>query len=217
MEQKITALKVQKRNPNRVSVYLDGEFAFGLSKIVAVWLRVGQELSEAKIASLQAQETLEVAYQQALNFLSYRPRSEQEVAKKLYEKGFDDNVVSETIKRLQEDRFLGDEQFAKLWVENRSTFRPRSHRLLKLELRQKGISDDHIQSALAEAGDESKLALDAAIRYARRLANLEWDEFRKRLGAYLLRRGFSYGTINPILRQVWSQVSSAEHQSEMEI
>ncbi len=217
MEQKITALKVQKRNPNRVSVYLDGEFAFGVSKIVAVWLRVGQELSEAKIASLQAQETLEVAYQQALHFLSYRPRSEQEVAKKLYEKGFDDNVVSETIKRLQEDRFLGDEQFAKLWVENRSTFRPRSHRLLKLELRQKGISDDHIQSALAEAGDESKLALDAAIRYARRLANLEWDEFRKRLGAYLLRRGFSYGTINPILRQVWSQVSSAEHQSEMEI
>ena len=52
MNQKITALKAQKRNPNRVNVYLDGNFAFGVARIVAAWLNIGQELSPEKVASL---------------------------------------------------------------------------------------------------------------------------------------------------------------------
>ena len=84
---KITALKVQKRNPNRVNVYLDDEFAFGLARIVAAWLHIGQELSVDKIALLQAQDAGEVAYLQALHFISFRPRSEVEVHRKLAEKG----------------------------------------------------------------------------------------------------------------------------------
>ncbi|HOG79782.1 MAG TPA: hypothetical protein PK454_08510, partial [Anaerolineaceae bacterium] len=66
MDQKITALKVQKRNPNRVNVYLDGDFAFGLARVVAAWLQIGQILTPEKITSLQAQDTHEVAYQKAL-------------------------------------------------------------------------------------------------------------------------------------------------------
>jgi regulatory protein len=76
---RITALKLQKRNKERVNVYLDGEFAFGLARIVAAWLQVGQELDEEKIAALLAQDGVEVAYQRALKFISYRPRSEKEV------------------------------------------------------------------------------------------------------------------------------------------
>ena len=53
---KITALQVQKRNPNRVNIHLDGEFAFGVARIVAAWLRIGQELSEEKIGQLQAED-----------------------------------------------------------------------------------------------------------------------------------------------------------------
>ena len=83
MAKKITALKLQKRNKDRVNVYLDDEFAFGLSRIVAAWLRTGQELTEEKIAELQAQDNVEVALQRALNFLSYRPRSEEEVRRNL--------------------------------------------------------------------------------------------------------------------------------------
>ena len=49
MDQKITALKAQKRNPNRINVYLDGIFAFGLARVVAAWLQVGQTLSDEKI------------------------------------------------------------------------------------------------------------------------------------------------------------------------
>ena len=83
MKRKITGLKVQKRNSNRVNVYLDGEFAFGLSRITAAWLEIGVELDQDQIQKLQSEDDAEVAYQKALNFLSYRPRSERELIENL--------------------------------------------------------------------------------------------------------------------------------------
>jgi regulatory protein len=209
MDQEITALKAQKKNPNRISVYLDGEYAFGLSRIVAAWLRIGQRLGEAEINRLKQQDSQEVAYQKSLRFLGYRPRSEAEIQRKLSEQGYEEAVVNAAIQRLKENGFLGDEQFARDWVENRTTFRPRSKRMLALELRQKGVEEEAIQQALAETGDEDNLAYQTATKYAHRLAGVDWETFRKRLGAYLLRRGFSYGTIAPILRQVWDETQSS--------
>lgn len=209
MDREITALKAQKKNPNRISVYLDGEYAFGLARIVAAWLHIGQQLSEAEIERLKQQDTLEVAYLKALHFLSYRPRSEVEVLRKLNEHGYSEAVVEATIQRLKDNRYLGDEQFAQTWVENRSTFKPRSKRMLAMELRQKGVGEDVIEQALAGTEDESSLAYQSAVKYARRLAGADWETFRKRLGAYLMRRGFSYGTIAPVLRQVWDETQTA--------
>jgi regulatory protein len=209
MDQEITALKAQKKNPNRISVYLDGEYAFGLARIVAAWLKIGQRLSEEEIGRLKQQDTGEVAFQRALRFLGYRPRSEAEIQRKLREQGFEENVANAAIQRLKENGFLGDEQFARDWVENRTTFRPRSKRMLAVELRQKGVEEETIQRALAETGDEDSLAYQTAIKYARRLAGTDWETFRKRLGAFLMRRGFSYGTIAPILRQVWDETQSS--------
>jgi len=208
MERKITALKVQKRNPNRVNVYLDGEFAFGLSRIVAAWLKVGQTIGEEKIGALQIQDSKETTYQKALHFTSFRPRSENEVRKKLVEKGFEESVVSGVIDRLKENRILGDDQFAQLWVENRSAFRPRSRRMLHYELRQKGVSAESIQHALDTVMDENRLAYQAGNRYARRLTDLDWELFRKRLAAFLGRRGFSYETIDPVVRQIWLELQT---------
>jgi regulatory protein len=209
MIQVVTALKAQKKNPNRISVYLDGEYAFGLARIVAAWLKIGQQLGDEEINRLRQQDTQEAAYQKSLRFLGYRPRSELEIQRKLSEQGYEEAVVTAAIQRLKENGFLGDEQFARDWVENRTTFRPRSKRMLALELRQKGVGEETIQRTLAETGDEDNLAYQTAVKYAHRLVRLDWETFRKRLGAYLMRRGFSYGTIAPILRQVWDETHSS--------
>ena len=76
-----------------------------------------------------------------------------------------------------------------------------------MELRRKGLEDDVIQSTLDENVDENALALEAARKYARKIQHLEWPDFRQKLAGFLGRRGFSYGVIAPILRQVWSEVS----------
>ncbi|NJM52668.1 MAG: hypothetical protein HC846_04275 [Blastocatellia bacterium] len=83
----ITALKVQAKAKDRVNVSLDGEFAFGLALIHALWLKIGQQLSDAEIAELQAADTLEKAQQRALNLISYRPRSVKEVKQRLKKGG----------------------------------------------------------------------------------------------------------------------------------
>lgn len=202
---KITALPAQARNPNRVNVYLDGDFAFGLDRLVAAWLKVGMELSAEKIADLQAQDTVEGAYQKALHFISYRPRSEMEIRKRLVEKDIDEPVIEAVLERLKQAQWIDDKQFARTWVENRSAFRPRSHRMLRYELKQKGVEEEHIHQALLEAEEEPKLAYEAGKSYARRLAGLDREVFRKRLGGYLSRRGFTYGTIAPVIRQIWDE------------
>ncbi len=206
---KITAITAQKKNPNRVNISLDDEFAFGLSRIVAAWLRLGQELSDEKIAALQTEDAREVAYTKALRFLGYRARSVQEVRENLQKHEIPESVIEEVLKRLQETNLLNDQQFAQAWVENRSTFRPRSRRALAMELRQKGLDDEVVQDTLDANVDENALALEAARKYARKARKweqLEWPDFRQKLGGFLGRRGFSYGVVAPVLRQVWSEI-----------
>ncbi len=211
MNKIITALKAQKKNPNRVNVYLDGEFAFSLTRIVAAWLSVGQELDDEKIARLEQQDSGEVALENAVKFISYRSRTGLEIRRRLSEKGFSDQEIDKVLQRLRTSGLVADEQYARSWVESRSASHPTSRRLMAMELRQKGVSDLDIEKALERTEDDDKLAYQAASRYARRLANLEWDKFRERLSAFLLRRGFAYGTIAPLVRRVWSEIQAVEN------
>jgi len=209
---RITAIEPQK-NPQRVNIYLDGEFAFGLARIVAAWLKVGQELSEEKIAALQAEDAREEVYQKALRFLSYRPRSAAEVRQNLSKHRVSEALIEATLKRLQRSKLIDDEAFARLWVENRSEFRPRSHAALRAELRRKGLAEEIIQSVLEQSEDEEILALQAARKHVGRLKGLEWPEFRRKMGGILARRGFSYSTIAPLISQVWKE-TQAENSGE---
>ena len=212
---KITAIEVQKRSPNRVNIHLEGEFAFGLARIVAAWLRVGQELSEEKIEQLQLDDARERAYQQAMLFLSYRARSESEIRQNLRKHEIPEPVVEQTLERLRQDGLANDHQFARAWVENRSAFRPRSRRLMAMELRQKGLNDEAVSAAVAEVDDEA-LAYEAAQKRVGRLKGLEWNEFRKKLSDFLARRGFSYSVIAPVVTRMWNEAHKDEQHFEEE-
>lgn len=212
---KITAIEVQKRSPNRVNIHLDGAFAFGLARIVAAWLHVGQELSEEKIQQLQLDDARERAYQQAMLFLSYRARSEAEIRKNLRKHEIPEPVIEQTLERLRQDGLANDHQFARSWVENRSTFRPRSRRLMAMELRQKGLSNEAVTSAVADV-DDAALAYEAAQKRVSRLKSLEWNEFRKKLSDFLARRGFSYSVIAPVVTRIWNEAHTDEQHYEEE-
>jgi regulatory protein len=212
---KITAIVVQKRSPNRVNIYLDGEFAFGLTRIVAAWLRTGEELSEEKIEQLQAEEARERAFQQALLFLSYRSRSESEIRQNLRKHEIPEPVIETTLERLRQGGLANDNQFARAWVENRTTFRPRSRRLMAMELRQKGLNEEAVSSAVENVDDEA-LAYEAAQKRAVRFKGLEWNEFRKKLSDFLARRGFSYSVIAPVITRIWNEAHKVEQHYEEE-
>ncbi|HWQ05422.1 MAG TPA: RecX family transcriptional regulator [Longilinea sp.] len=214
MDHRITALKAQKRNPNRINVYLDGEFAFGLARIVAAWLQVGQTINDDKIHALQSQDANEVAYQKAIHFLSYRPRSEDEIRRKLNKDGFSEEISEAILERLREAGLVSDRNFARGWVESRNASKPRGRHALTAELHRKGISGEIIQETLAGTDDESDLAYRAGLRYANRLSQAEWDTFRTRLTAFLGRRGFSYGTITPQVRKIWNEIHGNQSENQ---
>jgi regulatory protein len=212
---KITALVVQKKNPNRVNLHLDGEFAFGLARIVAAWLRVGQELSDEKIEQLQAEDARERAYQQSMLFLSYRARSESEIRKNLRKHEIPEGVIEQTIERLRQDGLANDSQFASAWVENRNVFRPRSRRMMAMELKQKGLDEEAIRSAI-ESVDDDAAAYEAAQKRAPRFKSLEWNDFRRKLSEFLARRGFSYSVISPVVTRIWNEIHANEKHYEEE-
>ena len=202
---KVTALRVQARNKNRVNVYLDGKFAFGLAKLEAARLRIGQELDEAAIARLRAADNREQVHERALRLIARRARSEAEVRENLKKHGVAPEMIDAEIARLRESGLLNDDAFAKLWVENRATFRPRSKRALQVELKRKGVPPAAMQAALAEANDEDA-AYRLAAQRARRLAALPREEFRRKLAGFLARRGFDYDTVGPLVERVWQEV-----------
>ena len=124
MAGRITSLSVQVHNPDRANVYLDGEFAFGLAMIEAAKLSTGQFLTDADIEALKQFDEGERAHESALNLLSYRPRSEQEVRRRLGRKGFSEPAIEQAVQRLLRARLLDDEAFARYWISNREQFRP---------------------------------------------------------------------------------------------
>lgn len=208
IQRKLTGIEQQKKNPNRVNIYLDEQFAFGLHKYVAWRLKVGDILDEQSIQRLQQEDVLEEAYQKALRFLGYRPRTEYEMRSRLAEYGYEEHCIDGVIARLLEKEYLDDQQFAEDWVENRNTFRPRGRRLLTLELRQKKVSEDQIRRALETIPQDMELAHQAAEKYCGKLKGLDEKSFKHKLYGYLARKGFMYEDIKPILEEMWEENSS---------
>ncbi len=199
----ISALKAQRGGRERVNVYLDGEFAFGLALIHALWLRIGQTLSDAEIAELKAADTLEKAKQRALGLISYRPRSVKEVQDRLKKAGADNDTIENVVVALKSAGLLDDEAFSKTWVESRLRASPRSKRMIAWELKHKGVGIETIETALEEADDDDA-AYRAAMKRWPKVQSLEPRERKRKLSEYLARNGFNYETIDNVITKLES-------------
>ena len=199
---KITAIKVQQRDNARVSIYIDEKFAFGLHMDIQLdhRLKAGDVLDEATIAQLLKEDETRKAITAALNLISYRPRAAGELRSKLREKGYAPEAVDAAVARMQELDYLDDEAFAERWVESRQASRPRSERMLKRELAQKGVDKETIERAIEEAGvDELGDALALARKKYESLRNEERDVRYRRLSGFLGRRGYGYDVIRQVM------------------
>ncbi|MGB4595828.1 MAG: RecX family transcriptional regulator [Anaerolineaceae bacterium] len=208
---KISAITPQKRNPNRLSISLDGSYAFSLDRYTAAWLVVGAELSEADVERLLAKDEVESAYVRVMRFLASRGRSQHELEQHLQGKGYAESVRAAVLERLEADGYLNDARFASEWLENRATFRPRSHAQVRAELRLKGISEEIIAETLGKTEHQDEdLAMEAARRAFRQYEKLDWKTFRVKMGNALLRRGFSYSVAQEATKKVWNEIHSSE-------
>jgi len=207
----ITKISSQK-SKKRVNLYLDGKFFCGLelSVVLKHGLKVGQGLSEEKLATLVNQSEKETLFQKAANFISYRPRSEKEVRDHLKKKV--KRITSESaswrtrgwesiIKRLKKSGLLNDHVFAKWWINQRLEFRPKGKFALRAELIKKGIDRKIIEEALKEVSfeEEVKAAKKIYEKAKKQLKSIEPKKKKERLIRRLSSRGFPWEIIKMVV------------------
>ncbi len=191
MSSTITDFTYQKRDRNRVNVFLDGEYAFSVSIMAAGKLRTGQHLDNNEIKRLKKDYDQHVGYNKAVGYLARSPRSIMEISRYLQNKGYTKDTVSTIVDLLKDKKYLNDEEFARLFVENRERFSPRSAFALRVELRQKGVDHEVIDHTLLNI-DEKASAWSAIETKIHRWKVLPETKFKHKVMGLLSRRGFNY-------------------------
>jgi regulatory protein len=138
-------------------------------------------------------EVLQKAHAYAFLLLKFRPRSEKEISERLKKKGFSEEAVRQTVAFLVEKRFLDDAAFSKAWIGSRIT-RGMGLKRIAQELKVKGVSQEVIQAqfeSLQGSYDETAAIGRICQERIGRLKGMPWPTVKRRVYAYLMRRGFS--------------------------
>lgn len=193
----ISDIKPQK-NKNRVNIYLDGEFGFGLDleNFVTLGLKINQELSVVGVEKIIKKAEFQKTLDKLLRFATLRPRSEKEVRDWFRRKKVHDSLHPELFNRLKRLELVDDEKFASWWIEQRQSFKPKSKRVLRLELGIKGIKKEIVDEILGETKiDEVKIAKDILAKKAYKWQPLEPRLARQKMSQYLAGKGFSWEAV----------------------
>lgn len=195
---KITRITQQVKRAGRYSVYVDGKFSFGLgeTQLITLGLHIGQEVSKEQIAQYKNDAAVGKLFDKTLNLLSFRPRSEWELRDYLKRKQTDSITTGLILNKLSNLGYIDDAKFAKRWIENRRLLKPISALKLRVELKQKHINNDVIDSALkADETDERAVLKEVIERKSSRYPD------RQKFMQYLARQGFRYDDIKAVLSE----------------
>lgn len=204
----VTAIEPQKKRSGRFNIYLDGHFAFGVDENILVKnrLKVNQQLADDQVQNLVKETILGKLKDQALRFLSYRPRSEKEIkdylAKKIarsenikFALALESPLIDKIIYKLSRYGYLNDHEFARWWFDSRMQRSPRGPAFIKAELVKKGIDKEIIENVLDRSPDQVALAKKAVAKKLKRWQVLPLLVFKKKVYSYLLGRGFDFDTV----------------------
>lgn len=210
----LTSFEIQKHDPKRVSLFVDGQFAMGIhiELVYTHGLEKGSFLALEKLEALRDADHLWKAKSIALDFLAYKPRTEQEVKVKLEEQGFPEAIVGQVIERFRELGHLNDSQFAANYAQSRLQHKGHGPRKIKQDLRRKGVSTEDIEQAWDDATEQGEdataLMTLAAKRWQRLASESHPQKRRKKLQDFLLRRGFPFDQVRKVTQQLEQQTSS---------
>jgi regulatory protein len=212
-QHRITAIEVQERRKDRRSIFVDGRFVVGVDEdvIADLGLKVGQQFSEDELNAVVRAEILRKAKERALNLLSYRARSRKELAGRLRRAGYDEEIVEETLSRLENTGLIDDAQFSQGWVNSRVSGKGLGKVRVRWELRQKGVASEVVEEALSSVDpDERKLAADAARRRWEKDKDPDLRARRRRVASYLQRQGFEWQLVSEMMEKLVDEAHNSD-------
>ncbi len=193
---RITALVPEPQGAGSVRIEVDGDrFGSVAPEVVqAERLGVGRELDEALLVRLAAQAEMEATYRTALRAVERRSFARADLGRRLRRKGHGPEAVEHALERLAQHGFLDDAAFVANYIETRSA-RGRGPLRLSRDLASMGVERRLIDRALAAHAGQADVAGDIpralAQKRAAQLGDLPRHVRRRRVLAYLARRGFS--------------------------
>lgn len=196
----ITNIKPQ-RSGERVNVYLDDKFGFGidLANFVALRLKVDQELSEKEVKEIIKKAEFQKTWDKLLRFATLRPRSEKEIKDYFRRKKIHESLQPELFTRLKKLKLLNDFDFARWWVEQR-LLQKKSLRSMIYDLRSKGVKKEIIDQVLRETKiSEEKMARELLVKKAYKWQGLSPREAKLKKSQYLAGKGFGWEVIEKIV------------------
>ncbi|MCH5160456.1 MAG: RecX family transcriptional regulator [Clostridiales bacterium] len=201
---KITDIAKQKRNPSRVSVFIDGEFVCGLDAVAAASARIkiGDEITADELKKVVFSSEVNSAFERAVSYLSSVPRSKSEIRQKLRDKGYDRDVIDEAIVRLVSYRYIDDRAYAECYIKSKGKQYGKFR--LSAELRKKGVSTEIIDELLDD-GDEDGTA--AARKYLRSHPSCDVQKLKR----FLAGRGFSWDAILRTISDLSEEIDCADN------
>lgn len=129
-------------------------------------------------------------------YLSIRNRSEKEMKDYLLKRNASPEIIDQVITLLKEQKFLNDVAFARSWIRSRALLKPKGRSVLKMELKQKGVAAEIIETVLTESSEDTPDELTQAKQLiAKRMGKFSGrprQEIYNKVGSFLARRGFSW-------------------------
>jgi Uncharacterized protein conserved in bacteria len=203
---KITKIEVQKKNKERVNLFLDDEYAFSLSMelVYKEGLKKNQEIDSKKLELLAEEESIIRCKNSALKTIERSYKTEKEVIEKLKEKGYGENAINISIEFLRQYNFINDTNYTKAYIKDK--LNSYGSQKIKYTLIQKGISKEIIEDILADADkdNERNTAINLAKKKLDVIRKKESDNYKisGKLYRYLMSRGYGYDIVNEVVKEV---------------
>lgn len=218
----ITKITTQQKNKERYNIFTDhgnGEqYDFSVDEAVLVnfGLKKGMVLDELLYTEICYEDNIRKAYNLALQYLGRRMRSEYEVRTYLSKKEVERPLVQEVILKLYQHRFLDDEEYAMAFVRTQMNTTDKGPKLIRQELKEKGIEAALIEKALAQYsfGAQVETAEKLCRKYAGRYKRDSAKVLQQKLEGMLLRKGFTYDILSAVVSGIVREQTSDDDEME---
>jgi regulatory protein len=188
----ITAITPQVKDKRRCNIYVDGRFYCGLTLETTVKhrLKVGQVVSPAFLSEIQLESEKNTALDKALTHVSATRKTEKQVRDFLSGKGYLPAVTDYVVEKMRGYNFLNDGEYAEAYIE--SAGKKKGARLIKMELKSKGVSDEEIDEALSELEDGAQTDAAKAVLQKYMRGKTADRETLQKAYRHLMSKGFEY-------------------------
>jgi len=215
----VSKITEQKRRANRRSVYLDGTFAFGCNINVIAKFRLveGQSLTADQVNDIQNGAVRQECFDKAIKSIERRQHARAELAGKLKKFDYPIALIESVLDQLTELNYINDQRFAETRAELTATYKHHGRNRVLMELAKKGVPRETARRAVEtvyETKDSAAMARDLATKKMRSLARLEPVVAKRRLYGILLRRGFDFETIKPVVDEVLGRDKDADFNTD---